>query len=177
MIGINPITKTIDLISITICSLDKNPAAVCLTGLSESDRRKQQAALDTIAAMLTGRNADALTCNWDAVRYQHAAAIRTRLAEAYTPATVNKMLSALRRVLKEAWKLGYMTAEDYHRAASVENVSGEELLSGRELSGGEIAALMGICGNDLNPARLLHVPYQRRSFEARATARAENDQA
>jgi len=55
MTDINPITKTIDFISITLRSLDKNPAVVYLASLSESDRRTQQAALDTIAATRTER--------------------------------------------------------------------------------------------------------------------------
>ncbi len=132
--------------------LDRNPAAVYLASLSESGRRTQKQALNTVAELLTGGYADALTCNWGAVRYQHTAAIRTKLSENYSPATANKMLSALRRVLKESWKLGYMGAEGYHRAASVENVTGETLPSGRELSGGEIASLMNACVRDPGPA-------------------------
>ncbi len=141
-----------NLVLTSIYPLERNPAAVYLASLRESGRRTQRTALDRIADLLTGGRADALTCNWVAVRYQHTAAIRTRLAEEYSPATVNKMLSALRRVLKEAWKLGYMSAEDYHRAASVENVAGETLPSGRELNSGEITALMMACGRDPGPA-------------------------
>jgi hypothetical protein len=44
------------------------------------------------------------------------------------------MLSALQRVLKEAWKLGYLSAEDYQQSASVAGVTGETLPVGRELS-------------------------------------------
>jgi hypothetical protein len=94
----------------------------------------------------------ALNCNWGDVRCQHAAAIRTKLAEIYSPATANKMLSALRRVTKEAWKLGYVCVEEYHKVASVENVAGVTLSSGRELSNGEIAALISICQSDLRHA-------------------------
>ena len=120
--------------------------------LSASGRRTQKTALNEIARMLAGEEAAALTCNWAAVRYPHAAAIRTRLAETYAPATANKMLSALRRVLKEAWKLGYMSAEEYQRAVSVANVPGQTLPPGRELGQGEIYSLMLQCASDNSPA-------------------------
>jgi integrase len=53
------------------------------------------------------------------LKYQHTAALRTTLADLYAPATANKMLAALRRVLKECWQLGLMTVEEYERAANV----------------------------------------------------------
>ena len=43
------------------------------------------------------------------------------------------MLSALQGVLKAAWQLGVIPAEDYHKAASVKNIAGETLPAGREL--------------------------------------------
>jgi site-specific recombinase XerD len=132
--------------------LDRNPAAVYLSSLAASGRRTQRTALDKVAQLLAGEDATALRCNWGTVRYQHTAAVRTRLVEIYSPATANKTLSALRRVLKEAWKLGYLNAEDYHRAVSVGNVSGETLLAGRELSQGEISALINCCATDPSPA-------------------------
>jgi site-specific recombinase XerD len=108
-------------------------------------------ALDTIAGLLTG-NADALACNWGAVRFQHTAAIRSKLAEVYAASTANKFLSALRGTLKAAWQLGQMSAEDYHKAASVGGVKGETVPAGRELSGGELSALMQACAQDHSPA-------------------------
>jgi len=132
-------------------SLDRNPAAVYLAGLSESGRRTMHQALDVMAGMLTG-NADALACNWAGLRFQHTAAIRSKLGESYAPATVNKMLCALRGVLKAAWQLGFMTAEDYHKARSVKNVEGQTLPAGRELSTGELTALLHVCEIDPTPA-------------------------
>ena len=62
------------------------------------------------------------------------------------------MLAALRGVLKECWRLGYMTAEDYHRAADVPTIRAQTLPRGRALASGEISALMGACGRDSSPA-------------------------
>src|SRR3990170_2257495 len=149
-----PATPTVDrnLVLKKFRPLERNPAAVYLASLRKTGRRTQRQALDVIAEILAGENSNAFRCNWGAVRYQHTAAIRTKLAETYSTATANKMLSALRRVLKEAWKLGYIRAEDYHRAVSVDNVSGDTLPAGRELSGGEILALMTGCMDVPDPA-------------------------
>jgi len=83
---------------------DTNPAAVYLASLALGSRRTMLQSLDTIAALLTGGKANARNLAWENVRYQHSAAIRAALAESFAPATANKMLAALRRVLKEAWR-------------------------------------------------------------------------
>ena len=82
-------------------ALDQRPAAVYIASLAPGSRRTMSQALETIAALVSGGRADALSLDWSALRYQHAAAVRAKLAETYSPATANKMLAALRRVLKE----------------------------------------------------------------------------
>ena len=62
---------------------------------------------------------------WERVRAEHAKAIRAALAERYKFSTVNKTLSALRGVLREAWELGLMETDHYHRAAAVRAVKGQ----------------------------------------------------
>jgi integrase len=134
--------------------LERNPAAVYLASLaSKHSRRVMAHGLRTIAALLTAEDGAAsedriFSLEWGALRYAHTAAIRVRLLERYTPASVNRMLSALRGVLKEAWRLGYMSAEDYARACDIKSVRGETLPAGRELSGGEIMALVNACKAD-----------------------------
>jgi integrase/recombinase XerD len=127
---------------------DLHPAAVYLARLAPGSRRTMRAALDLVAAMLTSGAADAQTLNWSAVRYQHAQAVRSGLAERYKPATVNKALSALRGVLREAWRLGLTTSEDYRRAADLEAVKGESLPPGRALTSGELKSLLAACSAD-----------------------------
>src|SRR5437868_6930439 len=58
---------------------DQNPAAVYLAHLTPGGQRTMRGALDVIAALLSGGQADALTCNWAALRFQHTAALRAKL--------------------------------------------------------------------------------------------------
>jgi len=132
---------------------DQRPALVYLAGLASGSRRAMRQALDVIAHELTGGACDCETCPWAALRFQHTAAIRAILAERYAPATANKMLAALRGVLKAAWRLGQMTAEDYARAADLASVGGGQALPrGRALTAGELRALFGACADDPTPA-------------------------
>jgi integrase len=107
--------------------------------------------LKTIADMVMP-GADLPGFPWPPLCFQHTNAIRAQLAERYAPATANRMLSALRQTLKRCWRLGQMTAEEYHRAADVGNVKGSTLPAGRDVSSGEIAALITTCENDPGPA-------------------------
>ncbi len=131
--------------------LDRCPAAVYLAQLKQSSRRPQKQALNIIASLLSAGRADCLTLDWSVVRYQHTAAVRSHLLDRYAPATANRILSALRGVLQQAWLLGQMSAEDYHRAARLAPVIGETLPAGRELAAEEIAALIQSCIKDQSP--------------------------
>lgn len=131
--------------------LDRCPAAVYLAQLKQSSRRPQKQALDLVASLLTSGIANCLTHNWSAVRYQHTAAVRGLLLDRYAPATANRILSAVRGVLEQAWLLGQMFAEEYHRAAHLAPITGETLPAGRELRPEEIASLIQNCIEDESP--------------------------
>lgn len=134
--------------------IDQNPAAVYLAGLAKGSRPAMQGALDTIAQIVTSdETADRFNVPWAALRFQHTQAIRAELQERYAYSTVNKTLSALRGTLKAAWKLGQITAEDYHLAASIENVKGSTVPAGRSITQGELSALLNGCGQDVTGIR------------------------
>ncbi len=59
-----------------------------------------------------------------------------------------KMMCALRRVLKEARKLGMMDAESYAAAVDLPSIKDSKRLRGRALSQDEIAALVKVCQDD-----------------------------
>jgi len=130
--------------------LDEHPAAVYLAQLTTRSRRTQASALDQVAQLLG--YGSALACPWHQLSYAHTAALRTALAERYAPATANRMLAALRRVLQECWRLGLMTVEAYERAADLKVVKEEKLPSGRALDPSEVAALFAVCAGDSTPA-------------------------
>ncbi len=133
-------------------SADRHPALVYLARLAPGSRRTMRAALTAMAQRLSGNRCDLWTLDWHELRYQHTAALRALLAEQYAPATVNKMLAALRGTLKECWRLGLVSAEDYHRATDLPSVRGSTLLRGRALSAGELRTLLGACGGDRTAA-------------------------
>lgn len=133
---------------------ERHPAQVYIASLSKGSRPTMRIALEIIAEILTTNTATALTLDWSALRFQHTQAIRTALAERYEPSTVNKMLSALRGVLRAAWQLQQMSTDDYTRAVAVNGVKGETLPAGRALTLGEIEQLMQACVTDESPAGL-----------------------
>jgi integrase len=130
---------------------DVHPVLVYLGRLAPSGRRGQATGLERIAAFLSDGRLDPESLPWPRLRYQHVRRVHTWLAhEAMTetnpprrmsPGTANTYLAALRGVLKESWRLGYMTAEDHNRAVDVEKIKGSRELRGRALKRGEAIAV------------------------------------
>jgi site-specific recombinase XerD len=116
-----------------------------------------------MASLLTSGRLSRENLPWHLVRYQHAQALRAALADRYSPATANRHLAALRGVLREAWRLGLMNAEDLARATDLPSVRGERLPRGRALSRGELASLFATCREgtpaDARDAALMAVLY------------------
>jgi len=140
-----------EIILVEPLPLDRHPAAVYLAKLKRSSRRPQKSALDVVAHILSKGTANCVELDWSRVRYQHTAFVRSRLMDDYAPTTANRILCALRGTLEQAWLLGLMSAEYYHRAAHVSPIIGETLPAGRELAQAEISALFTDCANDPRP--------------------------
>ena len=135
-----------------------NPATVYLARLAPGSRRAMRGALATIAAVCApdaDPPPDPEAFPWWAFRAEHAKAVRAALAERYKYTTANKALSALRGVLREAWELGLMETEHYHRAAAVRAVKGQSAsaATGRSLARGELRALIKACLTPRSPRK------------------------
>ena len=129
---------------------NKNPVVSYLASLGSKDsRRVQKTALDQIAVALSnGEIEDCLQFPWEQLDYGTVTAIKAWLDSRYAPATVNRYLCAVRRVIKEAWRHHLITAEEYQRATDVQSVSAKRLPTGRELENEEIRSLIEVCLND-----------------------------
>jgi integrase len=129
-----------------------------------TSRDTMQRCLDYIARMVVteetgaplpqGAKITGACRTWWRLRYEHTARIRARLIEGedWSYGTVNKHLVALRRVLKECWRLGEMTAEDYHRAVDIESLDGSREKTGRSIHGDELTSMLQACDDGDGPA-------------------------
>lgn len=118
-----PSTSTA-IVPVQVSQHDQHPVAVYLASLALGSRRTMKQALGVVANLVApGSTVESFP--WASLGFQHVAAVRSCLAERYSPTTANKILAAVRGVLKAAFSLGLMDAETYTRAASVKSVRGE----------------------------------------------------
>lgn len=128
----------------------RNPYLTYVSSLpSDESKRVMRGCLDRLAGLMLEREPAPWLGQgvpWWRLEYAHTSSLRARLLETgWSPSYVNLHLTALRRVLEEAWRLGLMGAEDYHRAREVKNARGSRLPVGRSIAEQEIAALLEVC--------------------------------
>lgn len=124
---------------------EASPVAAYLSTLGPLSRATMLDSLNRLARLLSAGAHDAWTFAWTALGYARLQALRTTLAERYAPATANRHLSAVRGVLREAFRLGMISGDDYQRARLVGQVRGDRPPAGRALTRGEVAALFAAC--------------------------------
>lgn len=128
-----------------------SPAAAYLASLASGHSRRAMAqSLRVIVILATdGALGDPASFPWHELTAAHTMAIRAELVRSdAAPATVNRHLSALRGVLRSAWRLGLMNADDYHRAADVACIEAESIDAGRMLNEGELQAIFRTVDGD-----------------------------
>ncbi len=131
--------------------LPASPAARYLATLSPGSRRAQAQALRKIAEILWPNLRTPIEAlPWAGVGYDQALAIRARLLASHAPATVNRILSALRGVLRA-------TRQEEARAIASEipRVSAEREVAGRLIPEPELHALLDACTSLRDRAVLL----------------------
>lgn len=159
---------------------NQHPARVYLAILSPGSRPAMKGSLQVAAELLTSARCTWETMPWHLLRVQHTQALRAELADRYAAATANKMLAAVRGVLRAAWELGQIDSDSYQRAVSVRAVRGQTVPRGRSISKGELRALFASCVRDHSPigardAALLAVLYGSGLRRAEAAALNVND--
>jgi len=125
-----------------------HPAAVYLAGLSEGSRPTMVDSLNIAADLLSAGRANARTLPWPSLTYAEMQALRATLESRYAPATANKILSAVRGVIREAWRLELISSDSCKRITDVPSIKARVLPRSRALSPGEIADLFAACRAD-----------------------------
>jgi integrase len=146
-----PVAQVLDLATLEAeqtLRLDdfEHPVTAYLNSLASSSRRPQLSALGWIARRAT-QLYTAETMPWHQLRRPHVLRIRGLLEEHYQAATANRMLAALRGVLKECWQAQLLSIEDYQSAISIPAVRGESEPRGRHLSASELRSLFEACSD------------------------------
>ena len=146
--------------ALTTSNQGSNPAAVYLASLAPTGRRAVQGRLKYVAGMF-GLPVDSV--GWEGIRYQHLAAIKSKLQESgLSPSTINLTLYAIRGVARCAFNLGLMSSDDYNRLRSIKPVGGSRVPSGRALPIGEISALLDTCDDGpkgIRDAAIISIMY------------------
>ena len=125
-----------------------HPVDVYLSRLAPASCRGFRIALDNIAEIVSNGTKDCYELNWAALTYQDTARVREGLAAGFATRTANYGLCALRGVLKECWRLGLMTHEEFSRATDLAAVRGDNLAAGRVLTVEELVSLFQVCAQD-----------------------------
>lgn len=106
--------------------------------------------LSLIANIASAGEVDYVDLPWGALRYSHTQAIRSSIAESYSASTANRHLSSLRNVMRTAWRLSQIEANDLASALDFKCVKGEKANAaekGRHLTQGEFQSLLQTCDN------------------------------
>jgi site-specific recombinase XerD len=130
---------------------EENPAYLYVASSisTDSGRRSVWQVLELAAALMTNGKQDAMSFDWASIRALHIMALLSRIQKAvsvktskpYSPATVNKMLSAVKGAARTAWRSGKMDAEEVRRIEDVKGIKYEVIPAGRDIEPGEVIAM------------------------------------
>jgi len=122
-----------------------HPYLAYLTHYENKDSRAtMERALDDACAVL-GSECTGAQFPWWFLRRTHVQVLRAQLAAEYAPATANRILTAVRGVLKECFRADVISANDYNHAIDIEAVKGSRELAGRALEKEEIDRMLAAC--------------------------------
>lgn len=129
-------------------SLEDNPAAAYLVGLSSKRSRQTMQYFLAISARMLGYQG-IHDCPWGQLRRHHVTAMIELLRDnGKAPATINTYLSGIKGVAREAWIMQQMDTESYQFIKDIRGVRGSRLPKGRGLARWEIKQLFEVCDND-----------------------------
>jgi integrase len=117
----------------------QDPVLTYLAGLSTAKSRKT--AIESLARVAALMRKHWRAVPWAQLSAKETAGIRMGLIDRHSPTTVRLTLSVLRGVLRAAFRLGLMSADEVERATSWPKLRAQKVERGRMLEDDEVAAL------------------------------------
>ncbi len=127
-----------------------DPVAAYLSRLAPSSRITMRKLLNQIAGLLAPTLCPG-SLRWAQLRYADTLRLRDQLSTRYAPATANLALAALRGVLREAWRLGQISHDDFQRTVDLAPICGSRRRVPFPIGARDIEQLMRICSEDRSP--------------------------
>lgn len=125
-----------------------SPETDYIAQLGAGSRRTMSQALVVIRKILDPRSTGGEDFDWTQVDRDAVARVRRELAEAYAPSTANKMLSALRGVLRACRNRGLIDERRYQETTGFDRILDHRSVESRLLSDAELKALYDACDRD-----------------------------
>lgn len=124
---------------------------------SPESRRSVRTRLANVARLISEQDDGGLVAPegvpWHLLRREHTQHIRALIVDqAWAPATREAHRTAVRGVLREAWRLGLMSTDDYERAADIAPIGGHREPVGQHVPDDAVAAALWGCLDDPEPA-------------------------
>lgn len=133
--------------SMAVVPREQNPVLIYVGGLDEASQPTMASTARLVVDTLTsGRIMDPESFPWHRLTYGIVKRLRSRLrAKGLAPRTVNKALTLVRAVAREAWIMKSMSRDEYDRIGEVENLKSMRLPAGRVVEQDEIAKILLAC--------------------------------
>jgi integrase/recombinase XerD len=120
-----------------------NPAQLYIASLNTKQSRQTGVqAMKRLLKVFSQSDADWWSFPWWKVTAQEATMAQNTILSRYSPSTARLTMCALRRILKQCYRLRLMTAEDHLRAVDLDRITAESAPAGRMLKKEERSALI-----------------------------------
>ncbi len=131
-----------------------SPVGLYLSTLTKNSRVTMQYALHQIALIVTsGKNGNIFEIPFWKLSIAEISLLKNTIMETRSIRTTGLYLASIKGVIKSAWRLGYISAEQYQRLTDVQNPKGNDPEKGRALTPREIKLLLDSCPETIKGIR------------------------
>lgn len=137
-----------------VIPIEKNPVSLYLASLTSGSRQTMIYSLKEIVRTITSGQSDNIyVFPFWSLELAHIQLLKNTLSETHSINTTNLYLSAVKGVLKNSWRLGLISQEEYARKVDIKGVTGSDPKHGRALTKSEINKLLQSCDNTIKGIR------------------------